>query len=127
MLDIEKVIRYFSFFTDLDGEELERCRGLCEGGLARIARRLRPECAEAQGEDAERLCMAAAAGAYADYAMLRGGGANATDELRVGDITLKTGSAGTGIRDEDAIRDHFLANAADLLLPAYMPLTGVEA
>jgi len=113
MLDLDKTLELFSFMSDLEGERLERCRDLCGRGLARVERRIRPEVTGPGAGDLERLHLAAAAEAYLDYHILQAG----TDagQVKVGDISLKTGdTAGGGARE---VRSHFMAQAADLLLP----------
>lgn len=114
MLELDKTLELFSFMSDLEGERLERCRDLCSRGLARVERRIRPEITEPQAEELERLHLAAAAEAYLDYHILRSGAGSAA-EVKVGDISLKTrAGADEGARE---VRNHFMAQAADLLLP----------
>lgn len=113
MPDKDRVFALFSLFSDLEGEAAERYRPLCDGAAAAMASRMRPGITEEA--DLERLCMAAAAGAYCDLLELRG--SSAAEELRVGDITLKNSSR-SGSGDSEGVRAHFEALAADLLEPA---------
>lgn len=115
MLDIEQIMRMFSLFSDLEGEALEHWGGLCRAAGARLEARLRADADVEAGMEA--LCTAAAACAYGDFLMLERA-AGASDEVRVGDISLKSSaSAGGERRDAEEIRDYFLASVAHLLTP----------
>lgn len=96
--------------ADLPDQELESYSALCRSAEAQIMDRLR-ENVDIERE-MERLCMAAAACAYYDYAMLSAGRNVSDSEVRVGEISVK--STG-GEFDAASIRDHFLELAADLI------------
>lgn len=120
-LDMDRVVDLFSLFSDLADDGLERWRCFCQTGAARIEALLRED-ADSSGE-MEALCAAAAAWAYADYLMLEQS-AGAVDEVRVGEISVKTG-ASAAQQDGREIRDHFLAGVAHLLRPACPALIAV--
>lgn len=122
ILDRDKVLSLFSLFSDLTGGGLARWQPFCDGAARRIEARLLPgaDCPSLETEsEMEALCTAAAALAYCDYLLLGGvSGGGAVDELRVGDIALKSGTgAAESRRDAEEIRDHFLAGVAHLLRP----------
>jgi len=119
MLDTERILSAFSLFSDLEGKALERCRPLCALAGGRLERRLRPGAQNPDGVDLERLANAAAACAYADYLMM-GAAAGSADEIKVGDISVKSSAKGLDADARD-IRDYFLEQVTDLLLPEGPP------
>lgn len=121
-LNDQKIRDFFAVFTDLPDAELPRWRGLCDSAEKQIADRLRRDADVAR--NMERLCVAAAASAYCNYALLHDGG---SDEIRVGDISLKNPRGNTDAIDAISTRDYFLADIADLIgAPAEFPVCAAE-
>lgn len=115
MLDLHCVLQYFGLFADLSGAELLRWRGLCEGAAAQLCGRLRKPADSLDGGDMDRLYQAAAACAYHSYAVLQA--SSAQEEVRVGDISLRSAASGASDGTAREVREHFLAQASDLLEP----------
>jgi hypothetical protein len=105
MLDIESVFTRFCSFAGLSPQEAAPWRPLCESSARLVEGRLRED-ADAEA-NMDRLCMAAALAAYNAYLRLSGK-SSPGDEIRVGDITLKSSASGGC----DA-----LSHIADLLVP----------
>lgn len=120
MLDAQKVYHYFSLFSDLEGEAAAPYHPFCDAAAGEVTRRLRTGADIEAGMD--RLCMAAAAMACGDCLELWGaGGSSAADEVRVGDITLKSASGTAASQaDSQALSQHFLSRVADLLEPPFV-------
>lgn len=115
LLDRDRVLALFSLFSDLEGDGLGQWRSFCDSAAYRVEKRLRPDADAAR--DGEALCAAAAAWAYCDYLMVEGGTSH-SDEIRVGDVSVRGGSA-TGVgQDAASIRDYFLGQVAHLLTPS---------
>lgn len=112
MLDQEKIVKYFALYTGLDSNGLTRWQCLCEGAAKSLAARVRVDVDIAAEMDT--LCAAAAAMAYADYLALQNS-VGSTEELKVGDITLRGSSASGGAAED--VMHYFLARAAHLLEP----------
>lgn len=112
MLDQEKIAEYFALVTGLDGDALTRWQCLCDNAAKALAARVRVDVDVAA--EMEPLCAAAAAMAYADYLALQNS-TGGTDELKVGDITLRGASASGGAAED--VMGRFLARAAHLLEP----------
>jgi hypothetical protein len=114
-IDIERVRRLFQLFADLDGLEGARWGSLCRRAAAGIAARLRPETDPTLHQD--RLAMAAAIVAYGDYLLLESGGASAGEELKVGDVSIKTTADRGNARREEALnmKSDALADIRDLI------------
>lgn len=108
MLDIAKVLEYFALFSGLPQAEAERWQSICENAAALLLGRLREGVDPGGPANAGRLCAAAAACACCDYLLLS---AAPTEEVRVGSVSLKPVTA----RNAEAVRERFLAGAADLL------------
>lgn len=108
-LDKQRILSLFALFTDLPDQELSAWEYLCVCASEKISSRLRAD-ADAS-KNSERLCNAAAALAYCDYAMLTANG-GASKEIRVGDISVKN-SADT--HDAVSTRDYFLEQISDLI------------
>ncbi len=120
MLDRSRIFELFSFFADVEGEAAARLRPFCDAAAARLETRLRPGL-EDIGTAAERLCVAAAACAWGDWMTVGGGAGSVTDEVRVGDITLRSGTGrGNAGAGGEELRERFLADVADLLLPPFV-------
>lgn len=105
-LDKRRVLDLFAMFCDLPDQELPDWRGLCDAAEIKLISQLREDVDIPR--QMERLCTAAAACAYFEYAMLShksGGG------IKVGDISISD----SGGDDAAAIRDHFLAQISDLI------------
>lgn len=113
MLDMDQVRTLFSLFSDLTGDSAARWEGFCRAAAAYLEGRLRPGTDLADNMAA--LCIAAAGVAYSDYLAVQTAGGQ-SDELRVGEISLK-GWAKTGGGDPGEIRRHFLDRCAHLLEP----------
>lgn len=111
VLNIQRILQLFALFSDLSDQELYKWKGLCGASGAAILTKLR------DGADIkanmERLCTAAAAWAYSDYLMLTSGGGS--DEVRVGDISLKNAQSGAGYNDAQEIRLYFMGQISDLV------------
>lgn len=113
MLDRERVRALFGLFTDLPDDRLNLWEGLCDNAVGSLMGRLRENVN--LPANMERLCTAAAAMAYADYLLLDAGGVGASDEIRVGDITLKKSSSDEKNSDSREIWEYFLGQIGDLL------------
>ena len=130
MLDFDKVNGLFMLFSDMTAEGAGRWESFCQTAISQVEARLRPGADTAKPEHLELLHSAAAAWAYCDYLMVAsaaGGG----DEIRVGDISMKTAGSSNPSDNQDAleIREYFLGQAAHLLLPpcpALVPAGGGE-
>jgi hypothetical protein len=114
-IDIEEVRRAFRSYTALDSRESARWDRLCRRAAAGIAARLRPEIDPALHQD--RLAMAAAIAAYGDYLLLESGGISAGEDLKVGDISIKTTADRGQSRREEALhmKNDALADISDLI------------
>lgn len=115
MLDQERVFHLFTLFADLEEDAALRYRPLCDGAAALFSRRARQSLPP---EDLERLATAAAGCAYCDWLDLTGGALSA-EEIKVGDIALKSSSGG-GKAATAQLRTHFGAMAEDLLCPPFV-------
>lgn len=113
MLDRERVRALFGLFTDLPDDRLGLWEGLCDNAADSLMGRLRK--GVSLPANRERLCTAAAAMAYADYLLLDAGGAGSSDEIRVGEITLKNSNSGEKNSGSREIREYFLGQIGDLL------------
>lgn len=121
MLDKRQIRNLFAMLCDLTDEELEKWAGLCESAESSITSRLRENVDVKR--NMERLCIAAAACAYFDYMMLSGG-AGASSEVKVGDISVKNSGESPDAR---SIRDNFIAEIADLInVPTGFAFTSAE-
>ena len=115
MLNIERVFSLFCLFADLESGEAQRWRWVCENAANSLVRRLR------KGVDLafemERLCIVAAALAYDSYVAMEPDGFSKSDEIKVGDITIKNSDYAAAKSDSGLIGEHFLAGVYDLLEP----------
>lgn len=118
MLELEKVVQRFILFSDLSEGAAERWKSFCQSAAAGIEARLRPEADTSNPDNLELLHIAAAALAYCDYLMVSSA-VGSSDEVRVGDISLKSGATAASSDKKDAreMRDYFLGQAFHLLLP----------
>lgn len=116
MLDKDRVFSHFVTMTGLGEQAAGSFRVLCEAAGRYLAGRLR-EGALAP-ENMDRLCLAAGALAYGDWLEL-GGNLAQTQEVRVGEITLREGGA-RAAPSASKLREHFLAGVADLLAPRFV-------
>lgn len=107
-LDKQRILSLFALFSDLPDQELSSWEYLCDCAGEKLLGRLRANADVPK--NSERLCSAAAALAYCDYAMLTAGGSS--KEIRVGDISVKN-SADT--HDAVSTRDYFLGQVSDLI------------
>ena len=102
---------YFALFTDIPDVEMPKWEILCERAAAVIAGKVKPEI------DTEKysgeLCAAAAACAYYEYMVM--GKSGMSDEIKVGDISLKNSRDSSTAKDAAEIRDYFLGCCAGLL------------
>lgn len=109
-LDNQLIRDSFAMFTDMPDCEINCWRILCDNAAAQIISRLRENVDVRR--NMERLCIAAAALAYSDYAAILSGKSCLPGEIRVGDISLKS----SGDEFEAAsTRDYFIAAIADLI------------
>ena len=113
MLDKDRIFTHFVRLSGLDEAGAGAFRALCDAAGQYLAGRLLDGVSVAGNMD--RLCLAAAALAYGDWLEF-GGGAAGSQEVRVGEITLREGGAGAAPRG-GGMREHFLAGVADLLAP----------
>lgn len=126
-LDIDRVKSLFLLFSDLDDIVAQKWEVLCENAARGIERRLLPKVNVSASSD--ELCAAAAGCAYAEYLFLQDSTLSDVNEMRVGDISLKTGSAQSMRQDATELRDHFMAEIAHLLRvesPVFIIADGVE-
>lgn len=100
----------FAMFTDMPDSEIGNWSILCDNAEAGIVSRLKHDVDVRR--NMERLCVAAAALAYFDYTAILSGKSRSSDEIRVGDISLKR----SGDEFEaGSTRDYFMAQIADLI------------
>lgn len=118
-LDLDKVMELFSLFSDLEGCELERWRGFCRVEADSLGERVREDVDASACM--EQLCTAAAGLAYSDYLTLQTA-SGPGDEVRVGDISLRSSAASRQESGAGEIREHFLRGVARLLRPEYAAL-----
>lgn len=110
-LDKQLIKNSFAMFADLDGADADSWSILCDNAGAQIMSNLRGNIDLRL--NMERLCLAAAALAYFDYAAVMAAKANTAGEIRVGDISVK----GSGdIFEAESTRDYFMAKIADLVV-----------
>lgn len=107
-LDNQRILSLFALFTDLPDSELAEWESLCDSAEVKLIGRLRENVDAAK--NMERLCNAAAAIAYCDYAMLSAG--PCAEDIKVGDISVKTSG---DARDAISTRDYMLAEISDLI------------
>lgn len=109
-LDKQLIRDSFAMFTDMPDSELSYWSILCDNAESMIISHLR-ENVDAR-RNMERLCIAAAALAYSDYAAILSGKSGSSGEIRVGDISLRN----SGDEFEAAsTRDYFIASVSDLI------------
>jgi len=114
-IDIELVKRYFLLFSDLPDSDAERWGIVCRNAAVFVKRSLNGD-ADIQ-ENQERLCVAAAGCAYADYLLLDGS-RGLSDEVRIGDIALKNKSPSghvPGKAEAWELKDYFMGQISDLV------------
>jgi len=115
MVDKEKVLELFALFADLDKDSAQRYRPFCDAAASILSCRAKSGLTE---EDWERLATAAAGFAYCDWLDMTGG-VFAAEEIKVGDIAVKSSSGG-GKAASAELRRHFEGLVADLLEPAFV-------
>ncbi|MCL2857693.1 MAG: hypothetical protein FWE19_08270 [Oscillospiraceae bacterium] len=114
MLDSDRIFMHFLSMSGTSVAGAGSLRALCDAAGQHLVGRLRGGVSVTENMD--RLTLAAAALAYGDWLEL-GGDTAGTQEVRVGEITLREG--GGAAPRGSGIREHFLAGVADLLaLPA---------
>lgn len=122
-LDSQAIRNFFAVFTDLPDEELANWNGICESAGRQITNRLRKNADITR--NMERLCAAAAAIAYCNYSLMKSG--ISAEEVRVGEITLKSSHGDNDALDAIGTRDYFLAEIADLIVaPSEAPVSCAE-
>lgn len=110
-MNSELVETFFLSFAGLDEATLPKWKPLCDAACVGILSRLR------EGADAadDRLSLAAAGAAYAQYVLLAGG--VDAQSVKIGDISVSGQSGGGSYQNAAALRDELFAGAAALLLP----------
>jgi len=112
-IDIERVRNYFTLYSSLSPSESVKWDILCRKAASFVESRLRED-ADPCGH-MDRLAHAAALWAYGDYLSL-GSGFTSSDEIKVGDITVKQSASSGGGRSPDKLKEQALEDIGDLMV-----------
>lgn len=113
MLDMQRVEELFALYSDLEGNDLNNWKALCKTAAEAVIRRLRAG-VEAE-RHMERLCSAAAGLACSNFLTISSAmGIGSGEEVRVGDISLKSSSSATGNSGAD-LKAWVMEQVEDLL------------
>ncbi len=113
-LDRQHILRVFRMFAEPGDSDLQKYEPLLRGAEEEILKRLKPEADLSC--NMERLCEAAAAEAYYMYLTLVSP-ANAADEIRVGDISVRSpsGASSGKLNDARLLRDEYMSRVSGLM------------
>ncbi len=109
-LDKQRISALFAMFTDIPDLDLPKWSNLVDLAETQLLALLKPNVDISR--NMERLCIAAAACAYCNYTLLTARGGASSEEIRVGDIAIK--SSGDEL-DATSTRDFFMSEIADLI------------
>lgn len=110
-MQTQAILQQFMLLSGMDTQEAARWTSLCDAAGQVLLRMLQPD---APMEDI-RIALAAAAIAYYQYCLC-GQGIHA-QSLKLGDLSVSSENGGSSVQHAQALRDSFLENIAEYLLP----------
>lgn len=115
MLPLETIQQQFLLFTGLDETQTAPWLPLIISGKGRLEALLNPDISVE--EHTQRLCTTAAALAYADYLMMTSSALLTAEQIKVGDVSIKSSTSTGTHQGSQEIQRYFLESVKDLLQP----------